>query len=168
MKNTKIHAGHIELATAVLMDYRKHIIVPNVCFNWGTMECDMLIVDDKNRVTEVEIKVSIADLKADFKKPHGHKHKNLSRLIYAFPLEMLEKALPLIPNHCGIITVAISPYCLKQIETIPNWKPSYEAKWYRQCKHDKTKTPLTDKEVINLTRLGCMRIWSLKRHNNIN
>lgn len=164
--NHKIHSGHVELAVANLIDFRKHIIVPNVCLNWGVMELDMLVVDDKNRITEVEIKVSIADLKADFKKAHKHNHKNISRLIYAFPKDMLEKALPLIPSNCGIITVEISPYCLKQMETIPNWKFSCVAKWERQCKHDKNKLPLTYKEVVNITRLGCMRIWSLKRHNN--
>jgi len=150
----KIHAGIVELAVAVLLDFRKNIIVPNVCFNWGVMECDMLVVDDKNRVTEIEIKVSISDLKADFKKPHKHNHKNLSRLIYAFPIEMLERALPIIPSNCGIITV----------ESVNDLY--FKASWYRQCRHDKSKQPLTDKEVINLTRLGCMRIWSLKAHNN--
>ena len=40
-------------------------------------ECDMLIVTKNRYLTEVEIKISLSDLKADFKKKHQHKDKNI-------------------------------------------------------------------------------------------
>ena len=66
-------------------------------------ECDMLIVTKNHYLTEVEIKISLSDLKADFKKKHQHKDENIKKFYYAFPAEMKEKALELIPKECGIL-----------------------------------------------------------------
>lgn len=81
-------------------------------------ECDLLVLDKNNRFTEVEIKISMSDLKADFKKYHAHKAKYISRLVYAIPHDLLDKSM----EPASIIN-----------------------KFYQ---------------------LGCMRIWSLKSHNN--
>lgn len=152
----KLHAGHIEIAVASLLNYRIYTIVPNV--SWGLSlrhECDMLALDTKGRFTEIEIKISLSDLKADFKKGHNHSSKFISRLIYAIPFELLEKAFPLIPDHCGIIVV-------KTIERFNT--TSYIAEWQRQCKHDKSKQKPDQKTIEKFYQLGCMRIWSLKKH----
>jgi hypothetical protein len=147
----RIHSGHIEVAVANLFGYRQHLIVPNVSWGWDLRhEADMIIVNPANKVTEVEIKISIADLKADFKKQNGHQSKKIGRLYYAFPVEMLEKALLLIPNDCGIITV----------RTRENG--TYVASFYKMVKYDKSINPITDMQRIKLGDLGCMRIWSLK------
>jgi hypothetical protein len=147
----KIHSGHIEVAVAKLFGFRQHLIVPNVSWGWDLRhEADMIIVNHCNKVTEVEIKISIADLKADFKKENGHQSKKIGRLYYAFPVEMLEKALPLIPNDCGIITV----------KTHEDGR--YTALFHRVIKYDKNIKPITDMQRIKLGGLGCMRIWTLK------
>lgn len=155
-----MHAGHVESAVAVLINYRKHVIVPNVSWGLGlNHECDMLILDGQNRFTEVEIKVSASDLKADFKKMHGHKSKIISRLIYAMPIELCEKYQDLIPKHCGIIAVReVSRYDVT----------GYRAEWFRMCKHDKTKEKPNPQTIRKFLELGCMRIWTLKAHNNRN
>lgn len=155
----KMHAGHIEVAVSNLLDYRKNIIVPNISHGFfGNHEADLIVVDEKNRVTEVEIKISLSDLKADFKKPSRiNPSKLVSRLIYAIPDYLLEKAEPLIPKNCGIIIVR-------------QWGesdiPRVIASWHRMVKHDKKISALNENSVRNLIRLGCMRIWTLKRHNN--
>lgn len=157
--SVKMHSGHIEVAVSRLLNYRKHAIVPNVSWGLGLRhECDMLVLDDQNRFTEVEIKISAADLKADFKKEHGHKSKIISRLIYAMPLELCEKYSELIPKGCGIIAV-------KQIKE-GDVVRGYIASWYRMCKHDKSKEKPTASIIRKFLELGCMRIWTLKRHNN--
>lgn len=154
----KIHAGHVESAVAFLINYRKFTIVPNVSWGLGlNHECDMLILDDQNRFTEVEIKVSASDLKADFKKAHGHNSKIISRLIYAMPIELCEKYQDLIPKNCGIIAV----------REVTQYNTSYyKAEWFRMCKHDKTKEKPSSQTIRKFLELGCMRIWSLKAHNN--
>lgn len=149
----KIHAGIVECAVANLLNYKVYTIVPNVHWGLGLRhECDMLALDDKGRFTEIEIKVSASDLKADFNKKHGHKSDIISRLVYAMPEYLCEKYGHLIPKECGIIRV-------KKIGDA-----RYKAYWVRVPKHNGNKPSL--RTVNNFMRLGCMRIWSLKKHNN--
>lgn len=150
----KIHSGDIEIAVANLLNYRVYTIVPNISHGLGLKhECDLLALDSNNRFTEVEIKISLSDLKADFKKAHGHRSPYISRLVYAFPDFMLEKAEPLIPKECGIIRVS---------ET--NITGNYRAYWHRQCRHKVIKA-VPDTIIRKFMELGCMRIWTLKQHN---
>jgi len=161
----KIHAGHIEVEVAKLLNFRKYLIVPNVSWGWLNYEADMIAVDCKTRYcTEIEIKISLSDLKADFKKRHNHDNKKVSRLIYAMPESLLEKGLPLIPNSCGVISV-------KYVE-LPDSKYGksnggyWKAEHVRIAKRRKGVLPVSEKDVNDLGRLGCMRIWTLKQHNN--
>jgi len=149
----KIHAGHVEVAVANLLNYRVYTIVPNVSWGFGLRhECDMLASSDNGYLTEVEIKVTMSDLKADFKKKHGHSSKIISRLVYAMPEKMIEKALPLIPEKCGIIGVRLSG------------SMTFVAYWVRRATRSHDGKP-SDSQIKELMRLGCMRIWSLKQHN---
>lgn len=148
----------MELAIAGLIGYRQNTIVPNVSWGLGLRhECDMLVLDVNNRFTEIEIKISMSDLRADFKKGHNHSSNFISRLVYAFPDELLDRALPIIPDKCGIIVVKT----VERFNTV-----IHIAEWYRQCKHDRTKQKPDQKMIEKFYHLGCMRIWSLKRHNN--
>lgn len=151
----KLHSGHIQSAVVQLLNYRVYTVVPNVFVSYNH-EADLIAIKD-GKLTEIEIKISISDLKADFKKPHRNKQsQTISRLIYAFPEIMLEKAIPHIPLGCGIITVK---------EVIISNTRLYVAKWYRQARHNNFARPYP-KQIEELMRLGCMRIWSLKAHNN--
>jgi len=155
---TTPHSGQMEVAIANLIGYRLNTIVPNVSWGMGFRhECDMLILDSQNRFTEIEIKVSKSDLKADFKKAHGHSSKIISRLVYAVPRNLLESALELVPQRCGIIVV-------DEIEKYG--KLFYVAKWHRVVRHDKQKSSPTPAQIRKFMELGCMRIWSLKSHYN--
>lgn len=150
----KIHAGHIEVAVAKLFGYRQNLIVPNISWGWDLRhEADMIIVNDSNRVTEVEIKISLSDLKADFKKKNGHISKKIGRLYYAIPLEMLDKSLELIPKECGIITVKKYDY---------TDGTAFHASYYRIVKFNKFVEPISNAQRLKLSELGCMRIWTLK------
>ena len=147
----KIHSGLVELAVVNLMNFRIYTIVPNISHGLlGNMEADLLCYDGE-KFTEVEIKISASDLKADFNKKHGHRHKYVSRLIYAMPLSLCGKYSDIIPKENGIISVA--------------WNGRrYEAKHYRKARHKKGIADfIPDHFVNNFMRLGCMRIWSLKQ-----
>lgn len=158
MANKRPHAGDMELAVAVLIGYRQHAIVPNVSWGLGLgHECDMLVLDSKDRFTEIEIKVSKSDLVADFKKPHGHSSKIISRLVYAVPEHLLDSAMELVPRRQGIIVV-------KSIEI--SGKNVYKARWVRIPKHDKLKDKPTANKIRKFMELGLMRIWTLKAKNN--
>lgn len=155
----KLHAGIVEICVAKLIGFRTNTIVPNVSWGLGlNHECDMLVLDKQDRFTEIEIKVTLADLKKDFIKEHKHYSKYITRLIYAFPEELLEKGLELIPKECGIIVIYKSRN--------PSVLPGYRAEWYRQVKHRKTDFTKPDQKMIRkFMELRCMRIWNLKQHN---
>ena len=115
-------------------------------------ECDMLIVSKKCYLTEVEIKISLSDLKADFKKKHQHKDENIKNFYYAFPTEMKEKALELIPKECGILIA------VKKEPGIPYRK----IECYRKPKINKEAKPINDIVLSKIYRLGYLRYWNYR------
>jgi len=88
----------IELALAKYFAYEKNIIVFNVRGeSWLfplTHEADMLVVGKNRRLTEIEIKRSWQDFKADFEKKHLHDSTDsvgIERFIYAVPESVFDK-----------------------------------------------------------------------------
>ena len=120
-------------------------------------ECDMLIVTKNRYLTEVEIKISLSDLKADFKKKHQHKDENIKNFYYAFPEEMKEKALELIPKECGIL-IAVEKKCGISHRTI---------ECYRKPKINKEAKPINDIVLSRIYRLGYLRYWNYRMSEGI-
>ncbi len=150
---TKMHAGDIEVAIAYRYGWRKNFIVPNV--HWGLNfrhELDMLVVSAAGWATEIEIKVTVADLRADRKKAHGHLSNRIRLLYFAVPEALQQKALELIPERAGLIIVRpdLANYNYRKTEVVKTPKPN------------KTARKLNDKELLKLGKLAAMRIWSLK------
>ncbi len=161
----KIHAGIVELAVVELFDYRKHFICPNIHWGWDLRhEADLIVVDKNLRATEVEIKVTLQDLKADFKKAHGHSSKKIGRMYYAIPQYLVEKGFDLIPSKYGVIVIDEVKKYAGDGKTF--LYKIYEAKFLRQCRHDKEYMGITPDQLTRLLALGCMRIWTLKSHNH--
>ncbi len=143
----------METAVAKLWDIRRHIMVPNISWGMGLHECDLLIVTKANYAIEVEIKRSKADLKKDAEKAHAHQSNRIKELWFAIP-EQLKNCIDLIPEHAGVIIV--------KKRKLKSLKLEYRAVRKRLPVPNKEAVKLTDEEVSNLKRLGCMRIWSLK------
>lgn len=122
-------------------------------------ECDMLIVSKKCYLTEVEIKISLSDLKADFKKKHQHKDKNIKNFYYAFPEEMKEKAIELIPEEAGIL-IAVKKHLNDGYEY-------REIKCYRKPKINKLAKPINDKVLSMIYRLGYLRYWNYRTSKEV-
>lgn len=137
----------IELAVAHYFDIRQKTIIPNISWGLNIHECDLLILTNSGYATEIEIKVSKSDLKADMKKLHhqGHYEKKIKYLYFAIP-EKLEKDIQYIPKHAGIIKVSKTGY----IDIIR--PPIYNNK----CRK------LTTEEQLHFMKLGCIRIWKFK------
>jgi len=149
----KLHAGYMEVAIAQLLGYRRNVIVPNVSWGLGlNHECDMLVLSPGKKLTEIEIKVTFSDFKRDFDKRHGHTSKYISRLVYALPSELIDRAMPMIPRECGVISV----------EHYGHSFAPFRAQWVRQARHSKLLQPVPDSVINKLYELGCMRIWDLK------
>lgn len=98
----------IEVAIYSNLARKDHkIICPNISWGLGlNHECDILIVDKNNFLTEIEIKVSRGDLVADGKKWHKHKSDHIKYLYFAIP-EKLDRpnCIEHIPQDAGIYVV---------------------------------------------------------------
>lgn len=147
----------LERAVVELINPRLNAVVPNVSWGLGLRhEADLLVLDNKNRFTEIELKISKSDLKADFKKGHGHYSNFISRLVYAVPVELLDLAEELVPKHCGIIVARKQDI----IDYYGNIKGHYwQSFWHRIARHDPNKRP-NEKQIIKFLRLGTIRIWN--------
>jgi len=104
--------------------------------------------------TEVEIKITKADLIKDKEKTHGHENDLIKQLFFCVPEKLQEIALQHIPERAGLL-VAVQEdrergkwVGLKLIK--PASKNPKALKW-------------TEKERMQLMRLGCLRIVGLKR-----
>jgi len=150
--STRLSYLDIELAIAKYYDTRQHIIVPNCYINFGTSadhECDLIIIKRTGYAEEIEIKMSKSDLKADFKKKHGHVDERLQHLYYAMPVELYEQCKELIPESAGVLTIT-----------------KYEDRGFARCVKSAPKKQcrkLTIEEQLKIARLGVMRMWNLKQ-----
>jgi hypothetical protein len=140
----------IEMAVAEHFGIRTHIIVPNVSWGLGVHECDLLSVTKAGYATEIEIKVSRQDIKADFKKRHAHKSSKIKYLYFAIP-DVLRDSIEFIPDKAGIFIISKNNYggiiCIEERKPVA-------------CKFARK---LTDKEILKVATLGTMRIWNMKK-----
>jgi hypothetical protein len=142
-----MNTQNMEYLIAEHFNWRTNIIVPNI--SWGLLnhEADLLVLTPAGFCTEIEIKISKSDLKADFKKFHVHKSVYIHSLYYAVPIEIAD-CIDLIPDYAGVIIVNSND----KYQTV-------EIKRYAP----KNKNPKwTDAKRIELLRLAHMRVWTLK------
>lgn len=145
-----INTAEIELAVSRLFDIRRHVIIPNLSYGFhGGHEKDIFAISSSNYGKEVEIKISVSDFRADFKKSHHHESKYVKEFYYAFPIEIYEKVKDEVPLHAGVIICERNKY-------------SVYAKIIKKAKINTKAIKLTDKDMITIGRLASMRIWSLK------
>jgi hypothetical protein len=147
----------IEVAIAKYFGVRQNLIVPNI--SWGLTgmhECDMFIITKAGCAIEVEIKISKADLLADFKKGHNHKDRQnrITEFYYAMPESLWEKCKDLIPEGAGVIT------CYRWVDY--KKRDRIDAHTKVKATRIKNARKLTQEERYSVARLGTMRIWSLK------
>lgn len=157
---------------------RKNIVVPNCSWGFLNHEADLLIMSKAGYLTEVEIKRSWSDFKADFQKSHTHNDKHIAHLYYAVPESIGEKVFHWLyegeykseewlfkytqskvkeysdnnPNKCGLILYK-DPYQGHPYGGICINVPAARIGNYA-C---------NDRDRISLLRLGNMRIWNLKK-----
>jgi hypothetical protein len=123
-------------------------------------EADILVVDERTMLTtEVEVKVSLSDLKADLKKERWqpqHTKRLPNYFYYAMPIEMQDKAMAVLHQHplwpkIGLIVVDRSRYVggpaiVVQKKQLIHDKPAHPRVlvkmlqgWF--CKTDPTERP---------------------------
>ncbi len=153
VNSNKITTLEMEIALMAHYGVRQNLIVPNVSWGLLTYEADLVILTGSNYATEIEIKISKADLKKDKEKKHTHNSDMFKYLYFAVPKKLVEFALTEIPESAGLYS----------IET-RNIEGGYY--WVEQIKPpvlNKAHIKWTDGYRVKLAELGCMRILGLKR-----
>lgn len=159
-KKKFISTLEMECAIAQRFEPRRNLIVPNVSWGLSIHECDMLVLSQANYATEVEIKISKADLKKDAEKWHGHNdyYNRIKSLFFAFPEHLwpkLQDCLDCIPERAGVLLVSRQPSTRR---FGPLWRIDTE----REPEINRQARKFTDDERYKLARLGALRIWRLK------
>lgn len=148
-----IKTVEMELAVANFM-YKKGAEAVISKTNFLRYEADILSVTKSHYLTEVELKVSKSDFMADFKKRHGHSSKLTKYLYYSVTTDLVELAKEKLKPSVGIIEVYRDP----RYHTIIRCKVIREPEI-------RSNKPLTDKQIIDLYRLGCYKEWGFKAKN---
>ena len=146
-----MNSCEIEIAVARHFDYRANLIVPNVYRGLNfKYELDLIIVYPSYYASEVEIKVSISDLKAEKNKSsYAHESDKIKRLYFAVPYNLKDKSIALIPERAGLLSVnLVKGFWVVTLEKAP--------------RINKSARKLEEWEVNRLRELAAMRIWSLK------
>jgi len=78
---------------------RTDTMLPNL--SWGLLnhEADLCIISKTGYLTEIEIKRSLEDLRADFKKKIFHDDERVYNFYYCLPISIKDKALELFEEH---------------------------------------------------------------------
>ena len=125
--------------------YMQFLSVPNTN-GFLRYEADLLIVSAAGYLTEVEIKVTRADLRADVKKGHGHRSKLVKSLWFAGPESLTAAFLEFAPERAGVLVIREGE----------RWASTV----VRQPKRNAHASALTMKHQYNLARLGALRYWT--------
>ena len=150
--DTKLSTEQIQLAlyNSKIWNQRSDIMVPNVSFGLLEYEADFIIMNKSGYLTEVEIKRSWADFKADFNKKHTHNDVKVYHFFYCLPESLKDKAIELLK------------------EKFPNKQPALlvydeNGKITRVCGwSEKGGRKLFLEEQLTLSRLGSLRFWNLR------
>lgn len=153
--NTSLSIDQIQCAVAEIFGVRTNIIVPNV--SWGffaTHEADMVVISKSGYLTEVEIKRSWEDFKKDFQKTTNHDEGKVQWKFFAVPLNLKEKVLEYLVahNHKDWGVIIYYEDGSAGFEKVPLYygRPNPKNKLFLE-------------ETLAIARLGCMRIWGLKK-----
>lgn len=131
-----------------------YVCCPNVSHGWGlNYEADFIAITPSGYAAEVEIKISVSDLRADAKKAKWRDglDKRIKRFYYAVPKEMVPEAMATDPRF-GIISV----YTVDG----PYHHFDYYAKIERKAVDLRGHRKVTDGEVRRMLHLTSMRYWS--------
>lgn len=97
-------SGRIRFALARYFNYLDHLMMTEWEIDGGI--ADMLFISRAGYATEIEIKISVSDWKADQNKGKFDRERpHVARFFYAVPEELADKVPVTIPSYAGILIV---------------------------------------------------------------
>lgn len=149
-------AIEIEVALYEHFRFTQNDVITNICLSFGMQECDLIVIRKSLYALEVEIKISVSDLKAERRKyrygENGYHdsmagmHCMFKEKWFAMPSTMKSEGLDLIPEYSGLLLV--NKHGGVEVAKSPK---KLNAK------------PLTECKRLDLLRLGVMKSYALKQ-----
>ena len=134
-------------------------MVPNISYGLLSYEADFVAMSKTGYLTEVEIKRSFSDFKADFKKKHLHDDQLIYSFYYCVPESILEKVKYFLLEKFE--KRSDCPALLYYTESgIVNKVPYFG---YTGAFRNKCARKLFYEEQVKFARLGCFRYWAVQR-----
>lgn len=167
MIETKLSVKEIErIVVSYLGGVRTNLIVPNLSWGFLNHEADLISIDKNGYLTEVEIKRSFEDFKADFKKEIYHDtDERVYRFGYFVPKSILIECIEYNNEHCKGVTFNGKPYSVFGFTD--------EGKVYDEkgriihlafsCSNNPRSRKLLLEERLKVAHLGCMRLYPLRK-----
>ena len=151
----------IEVKLAQYFEWQKNVICPCIKYSgqWLFHECDLLVINNNGYATEIEIKVTKADLLAERYKSHKHQNEKIKYFYFAIDGDNIPKdfALQNIPNEAGLFV----------LRTRKDWPMigmnGIIVDKERSALARKGCLPLTTQEINAVERVLAMRYWNLRR-----
>lgn len=160
--------AEMEIALMQWYDQRQNLVVPNVSWGFkGHHEMDLVVLTKSGFLYEIEIKVSMSDLRADAHKSHGHRSSIVKYLYFAVPEKLWPRAEAHIPEHAGVLVVSkeeVFRYVRREEgRHSAGWRYVVRQKREPACTQHRK---LTDREKFTIARLGALRVLGLKKSNH--
>ena len=148
---------HLALRNSNLWNKRSDIMVSNL--SWGLLpyEADFVVVSKSGYMTEIEIKRSWEDFKADTKKEHKHDDERVYKFAYCVPESICGKVIayiraqnPDVPDYRLPAVIYYSEDMgigLTELNCFDNYNST-------KCRK------LFIEEMLTVARLGQLRYWA--------
>lgn len=136
---------------------RADLMVPNV--SWGLLpyEADFIIMTPNGYLTEIEIKRSFEDFKADFKKNHEHDDERIYHFYYCVPAGIKDKVIEFLNETYKYSGERSKPALLTYNELGNITKERYG---YSDARRNPKVRKLFLEEQLKLAKLAAFRYWS--------
>ena len=155
-----MNTTEIELTLYHYFRFLQNDVITNIYLDYRKYECDLIVIRNQSLYAlEVEIKISVSDLKAERKKQRYQRRgvdcyhdsavgmsQRFKEKWFAMPEKMKQKGLELIPKYAGLLIV----------------NENGGVKIARKAKKLNSQ-PLTQAQRTDLLRLGVMKCYKLKQ-----
>ena len=158
---------HLALRNSGLWNKRADIMIPNL--SWGLLpyEADFVVVSKSGYLTEVEIKRSWEDFKADFKKNHNHDAEQVYYFYYCVPVSIVAKVKEFLMEKYGERYCLCAPSVLWYDESgnvrvaVDDNQRCFGMHYASSISPNVKHRKLFLEEQLTVARLGQLRYWSL-------
>ena len=139
-------------------------MIPNLSYGLLPYEADFVVISKAGYLTEVEIKRSWQDFKADFKKDHKHDAEQVYYFYYCVPESIVDKVVDFLKAQygsgwCPALLKFTEKGGISRVSVKDETTGMYRVvgSHYNAGSHRK----LFLEEQLTVARLGQLRYWSL-------